>query len=82
MVCSLSAGCIANGIQARTEQGEEIVTEWRGTPTADSTRFAISLDPDEQPGAALMWFYLLGCGVVAQGRTRPIRMAGYGEIGA
>lgn len=80
MICTLDHGCIANGVPAHTTEGEAIFTSWQGCPAPETSRFAIPVDPDSQPGVSLMLLYLLGFGLVAQARTHPIRLVPYMEM--
>jgi hypothetical protein len=80
MICSLAKGCIANGVPTKTPEGEDIYTEWSGTPDPGSERFRIAVDPDDQPGVALMLFYLQGVSLFALARVHPLSMAPYMEI--
>jgi uncharacterized protein DUF6602 len=80
MVASLSHGCIANGVPITTPEGEEIFTHWASTPDPESQRFCVPIDPEDQPGQALMLFYLLIATPLVQARTQPLNLTPYMEI--
>ncbi len=79
MVCSMGKGCISNGTAGLADTGEVVFTDWRGVPDANTQRFPIPLDPDEQPGVSLMLFYLLACSGIVQATTHPLRLVPYME---
>lgn len=80
MVCSLSVGCIANG--ERYADGD--FGRLTGARQPGLSRFGLPTkagDRQRGEGAALLLFYLIGCGLLTQADTKPIRMAAYmGEI--
>lgn len=79
MVCSLSRGCIMNGEPTVTTGGVRYDRFWP-CPTPDTVRVGTSAKPEDDPGLALMHFYLLAGGVLAQADTPPIRMAAYMDV--
>lgn len=72
MVCSLSEGCIANAVPTENEHGEPAFTQIAGCPDPGTVRLPIPASNEP-----LMLFYLLAGGLLAQGETRPLRMALY-----
>jgi hypothetical protein len=81
MICSLSRGCVANGVPAKSPSGERILTDWSGSPTPATIRFNIPVDPQgDARGDGLMLFYILAFSEIVQSRTEPLRMVPYMEI--
>jgi hypothetical protein len=76
MVCSLSRGCIMNGEPYATEEGVSF-RNLSAVPTPHTVRVGASVKPGDDQGIALMHFYLLAGGLMAQAETAPIRMAAY-----
>lgn len=81
MICSLSHGCVANGVPIRNQHGERILTHWSGAPTTQTIRFPIGVDPQsDQRGVGLMMFYILAFSLIVQARPEPLSMVPYMEI--
>lgn len=78
-LCSLSAGCIANGIPALDPAGAPIYASWRGAPSPSTERFTVPVDPADSPGVSLMLFYLLMSNLISQAWTHPIALTPYME---
>lgn len=75
LICSLESGCIANATRG---SGLSVgFTKLQGQQSPGQVRCIVEDKTSEAMASALMYFYLLGCGLVVQARTAPIRLAAY-----
>ena len=78
MACVLTRGCVMNG---EPDPGVPVGTlpyrELSACPTPRTARLSTWANPDDPAGLALMHFYLLAGGMLAQAEAEPISMAPY-----
>lgn len=88
MICSLSKGCILNGVPLLDAEGRQRGHPqgggaWEGiasAPGPETVRFAQRVPKGDEGAAALRTFYTVAFGTVVRGRVEPINMFAYEQF--